>query len=275
MSERSARIAAPLLLLAVLAVAVAIRADIGLRLPEPDPIATDRLAAVLDALPEESTVLVGFDPDLGTYAEIRPTARTLVADLAERGAGLAFVSLTPEGRALALGELARLDRLGPDAATVRDLGFVPGAEAALVVLARAVAGERALGAGGSVLDLEEVDLVLVVGGNDLGPRSWVEQVGPRIPGDVPIAAVTPSVLLPEVLPYIESGQLAALISTPREGAAYRESADLGRFVAWGESNGPAALAVLVGLLSAIGFLGAGVGARVLDGLRSSRGREQA
>jgi hypothetical protein len=275
MSERGARIAGPLLLVAALAVAVVIRGEGGLQLAEPDPGASDRLAAVLDALPDEPTVLIGFDPDLGTYPEIRPTVRTLVADLAARAARLAFVSLTAEGRALALGELARLDRLGADRAALRDLGFVPGAEAALVVLARTVAGDRTLGDGEDLADLGAVDLVLVVGGNDLGPRSWVEQVAPRIPAEVPIVAVSPSVLLPEVLPYVESGQLAALISTPREGAAYRESIDLGPLAAWGEPDGPAPLAVLVGLVSAIGFLGAGVGSRVLDGLRSSRGRERA
>ena len=275
MSERSARIAGPLLLVAVLAVAVVIRGDTGLRLSDPEPGASDALTAVLDALPDEPTVLIGFDPDVGTYAEIRPTVRTLVADLAARGSRLAFVSLTAEGRALALGELARLDRLGAGPAALRDLGFVPGAEAALVALARTVAGDRALGDGEDITDLEAVDLVLVIGGNDLGPRSWVEQVVPRIPAEVPIVAVSPSVLLPEVLPYVESGQLAALISTPREGAAYRESVDLGPLPGWGEAEGPAALAVLVGLLSAIGFLGSGVGSRVLGGLRSSRGRERA
>ena len=51
-----------------------------------------------DDLPAGPLVLVGFDPDLGTYAEVRPTVRTALADLLDRDARLAFISLTPEGR---------------------------------------------------------------------------------------------------------------------------------------------------------------------------------
>ena len=48
------------------------------------------------------------------------------------------MSLTPEGRALGLAEIARL-AAWPAAGSVVDLGFVPGAEAGLVSL-DAVAG---------------------------------------------------------------------------------------------------------------------------------------
>ena len=47
----------------------------------------------------------GFDPDLGTYAEVRPTARAVIDDLLARDAVLRLVSLTPEGRALAVSEI--------------------------------------------------------------------------------------------------------------------------------------------------------------------------
>ena len=166
-----------------------------------------RMASLLDELPDEPLVLVGFDPDLGTYAEIRPTVRTLLADLLARGARLAIISLTPEGRALALAEQSRLDASEVGPASGLDLGFVPGAEAALVGSWHAPrrSGD-ALGPPSDAVDLGGVDLDLIVGGNDLGPRSWVEQVEPRI-GDVPMAAITPTILLPEVEPYELSGQL--------------------------------------------------------------------
>ena len=114
---------------------------------------------------------------------------------------------------------------------------------------------------------------LVIGGNDLGPRSWVEQFRPRTDA-IPLVAVAPSALLPELRPYLASGQLAALLGTPRDGAAYRATLELGSAAAGlVEDDGPAPLAILVGLLAAIGVLGAGVGARLADGLRQTRGRE--
>lgn len=276
MSERRALVwrLAPGLLVLVLAGAIVAGSGsrAGLDLANPAAV-TGELASVLDRLPEDGLVLVGFDADLGTYAEIRPTVRALLADLLDRGARLAIVSLTPEGRALAIAERARMVRAGAEPARLIDLGFVPGAEAALVALARELDDPAA---DGIVLGLpqaiasEEVAIGVVIGGNDLGPRSWVEQFRPRTDA-IPLVALAPSVLLPELRPYLASGQLAALLATPRDGAAYRASLDLGSAAAaLVGDDGPAPLAVLLGLLVAIAILGAGVGARVADGLRVAR-----
>lgn len=263
MSRRAGRLAwlAPAALLLVLGLALVPTTDL-LRLAG-SPAAADAMTEVVDELPPDALVLVGFDPDLGTYAEIRSTVRVLLDDLLERGARLALVSLTPEGRALAIAERARLLADGVAGERLVDVGFVPGAEAALVSLAGSI------GTGGGGLPDEPVALGLVVGGNDIGPRSWVEQLAPRVDG-LALVAVAPSVLLPELRPYLESGQLRALLATPRDGAAYRESAEP---AARGEGAGPAPLAVFVGMLVAIAVLGAAVVSRLGEALRSSRGRE--
>jgi hypothetical protein len=267
MTER-ARWLAPGALLLVLSLALVPATGDLLRLAG-SPAVADDVGEVLDTLPADALVLVGFDADLGTYAEIRPTVRTLLADLLERGARLAFVSLTPEGRALAIAERARLLSAGVAAERLSDAGFIPGGEAALVRVAGAI-GTRSGGLAGGLPE-EPVALGLVVGGNDFGPRSWVEQFAPRVTG-VELVAVAPSVLLPELRPYLESGQLRALLSTPREGAAYRESADASDLA---PEPGPAPLPVLVGLLVGIGVLGVAVVGRIGDALRDSRGREAA
>jgi len=119
-----------------------------------------------------------------------------------------------------------------------------------------------------------IDGVAVIGGNDLGPRSWVEQVRPRV-GDVAIVAVTPTILLPEVQPYVSGGQLAAVLGTPRDGAAYRDGLELGNLERLAEEREPSGLPVLLGLLAAIAVLGQGLGARVLRAIRATRGREPA
>lgn len=249
------RWAGPAALLAALAVAWAIPDPDWLQLGTPDRRAADEVTATLDALPAGPSVLVGFDPDLGTYAEVRPTVRALLADLLDRGARLDVVSLTPEGRALGIVERDRLERGGADAAGLRDLGFVAGAEAALVDLAQGLG--------------EPYDAIVVIGGNDLGPRSWVEQVRPRV-GDVTMLAVTPVVLLPEVRPYLASGQLDAALITPREGASYRAGLELGGAPSLTESGEPPTLAILIGMLAAVGALGQALGARAMSTLRTIR-----
>jgi hypothetical protein len=278
MSERPWRLSslAPIAMVLLLALAWLLPDTGWARLPAPDRQVADEMTGALDGLVDDPRILVGFDADLGTYAEIRPTVRSLLADLLARDGRIAFVSLTAEGRALASAELGRLARGEANVARVLDLGFIPGAEAGLVDLTRGIrlpddargafAGEVAEGGIGAF------DAIAVVGGNDLGPRSWVEQVGPRI-GDVPIVAVTPTVLLPHVQPYVAGGQLAAVLGTPRDGAAYREGLDLGNLDRLREPAEPRSLPVLIGLLIAIGVLGQALGTRALDLLRAARARE--
>jgi len=266
---------APLLLLVALAIALLARSSGPLQMANPDTSAADGMLDVLGSLPDDSTVLVAFDPDVGTYAEVRGTVRVLLADLMDRDARLAFISLTPEGRALALAELARLERLEANARQLVDLGFIPGAEAALVALSRELRPAAGTGVMATVhadLDLAAVALTIVVGGNDLGPRSWVEQMAIRVDG-LRLVAVAPSVLLPDLQPYLASGQLEALLATPRDGAAYRASVELGSLDRLVDATEPTAVPILVGLLAAIGVLGAGAGTRVLAGLRVGRARE--
>src|SRR5512135_2892694 len=76
----------------------------------------DELHAAIGALPNQPTVLVEMDPDLGTYPEIRYATRAALADLFAVGARVAIVSFSPEGRAIAVAEIARLraDGAGSD-----------------------------------------------------------------------------------------------------------------------------------------------------------------
>lgn len=277
MSDRRWRVArrlAPVFLLVALAVA--------LRLPDLGPpqmtsstrAGVERVTAALDGLPEDPLVLIGFDPDIGTFAEVRPTVRALLADLLARDGRIGVVSLTAEGRALASAELARLGRGEANPARLLDLGFVSGAEAGLVDLSGGLTIDDPEGAFAREVaadDIEAFDAVIVVGGNDLGPRSWIEQVAPRI-GDVPFLAVTPTILLPEVQPYLAGGQLAAVIGTPWDGATYRASLELGNLERFAEPTEPRRLPLLIGMLIAIVVLGQALGARLLDVVRQARAR---
>lgn len=258
----------PLWLLVLLAVAWLAPPFGWLRLASSDTTETDRMTRSLDALPSRPTVLVAFDPDLGTYAEIRPTVRALLADLLYRQASIALISVTPEGRALALAELDRLRRGTVNQRRILDLGFVPGAEAALVRLTRGglpLQPEGAVARRLATDGLAGLQALVVVAGNDLGPRAWVEQVLPRVP-DLPLLAVAPTFLLPELRPYLDTGQVDALLGTPRDGAAFRASLDLERLVRLTEPRDPSQLGVLVGLLVAMGVL--------LDALLGGRARRE-
>lgn len=252
------RRAAPALVLLLLlggAALVPIRADDPvLRLASPDRSHVNQLRLVVGNLPSDALVLVACDADLGTYPEIRAATRAALADLAGHGARLAIVSFTPDGRAIAAAELDRIERDGgtPPA----DLGFVSGSEAGLV---RGIASIVPDAADGPTADairergggIGAFDLVLIVSGSDISARSWVEQVGARLP-DLKMAAIAPTFLDPELEPYLGSGQLVALLATLREGVAYAEAVG-GASIA-GPGAIPAPLPMLVGMLVALAAL---------------------
>lgn len=228
-------------------------------LGEPAHGAGDAFHAAIEALPDRPLVLVDMDADLGTYPEIRYATRAALADLMARGARLAFVSLSPEGRAIALAEQDRLRQLGATPDRILDLGFRSGAEAGLVQLAGNGIGD----ANGPVADalrarahgIGAFDLALIVGGGEIGPRSWIEQVAPRVPG-LRLAAITPTFLLPEVQPYRDAGQLVALLGTVPDDTAYGDlvAANGGGGAAAFAERAPNGNAILVGMLVAIAVL---------------------
>jgi hypothetical protein len=240
-------------LLGALVAALLIGSPAGLQLANPDRSAVSQFRSAIAGIPADATVLVAFDPDIGTYPEIRFAVRSVLDDLMAHGAGLAIISYTPEGRALALAELERLRGGGAPASRLLDLGFRTGAEAGLVTSVGSVVPASASGALADLLrarggGLHAFDLALIIAGGDLGPRSWIEQIGTRVPG-LPLVAVAPTSLRPELEPYLATGQLAALLGTLRDDTGYASSLE-----SPAADRPPGSLAILVGMLAALSVL---------------------
>lgn len=262
---------APLALVLVVVIGVVIGSVEGLGFGAPASVPARAFQAALEAADARGRVLVVFDPDIGTYAEIRPAVRAALAALAAHGASLSFISFSAEGRALAIAELGRLEAGGVESSRLLDLGFRAGAEAGLIAAARSAIPAAARGALADGLrsdggGMDAFGLALVVGGTDIGPRSWVEQVTPRVPG-LPTVAIVPTVLEPLAAPYERSGQLRAVLGTTRDAAAYVElvRADAtvaGRPATTIEDLPPAALPILLGMLLTLGAFADAIAARL-------------
>jgi hypothetical protein len=260
---------------------VAVATVAGLGIPGPAPLehpAATELHATLAEI-ERDRVLVAFDADLGTYAEMRPAVRAALAQLIRGGATLSFVSFTAEGRALGVAELDRLRRGGMEEGRLLDLGFRTGAEAGLVASIASLVPPTATGALADALraagpGIAAFDAVLIIGGGEMGPRSWVEQVATRVP-DVPLVAIVPTSLQPQSIPYRATGQLAGLVAGTREGAAYvvavrdDPTATVAR-AAEEITDGPqSAIPVLAGILLTVLLLAEAVASRWREALRST------
>jgi hypothetical protein len=228
----------------------------SLALANPDSSAADGVRAAFDGIEQPGLVLVAMDADMGTYPEIRATVHAAMADLVARGSSLAIVSVSAEGRALAAAELDRLRRSGLPADRLLDLGFVSGAEAGMVRLVDGALRPDMRGPMAALIaqrggGIGAFDLILLVGGGDIGPRSWVEQVGTRLPS-TPMVAIAPTFSQPELRPYLRSGQLSGLLATVRDDAAY--VARVQPASASAADGPPSALAMLVGMLAVLAVL---------------------
>jgi hypothetical protein len=244
-----------LLLLLAGAWLVPIRSDDpALQMASSDRSHVTQFRQAIGTLPINALVLVACDADLGTYPEFRAATRAVLADLGAHAAMTAIVSYTPDGRAIAAAERDRIARAGgtPPA----DLGFVSGSEAGLVRGIASIVPDAATGAtvdairqrGGGI---GAFDLVVIISGSDFSARSWVEQVGARLP-KLKLAAIAPTFLDPELEPYLRSGQLVALLATLREGVGYAQA--IGGDAIGGPGATPAPLPMLVGMLVALGAL---------------------
>jgi hypothetical protein len=199
--------------------------------------------AVLDgrggvALPEGAPVIVAFDYNPATAAELSLQARAIVDHLMRRGVRIMAISLYPEGAALA-GDI--LDELAAEQAYTYGehyihLGYLPNQPASVRHLLNVgpagqgqydyrngrPVGEYVIAQG--VNDLSSVSLVVELAGDVSTLRAWVEQIAAR--ADVPVVGGVSAATAPYVRPYLESGQLRALL-VGLPGAAEYE-AQLGR-----------------------------------------------
>jgi len=197
--------------------------------------------AVLDgqggvALPEGGVVVVAFDYNPAMAAELSLQARAVADHLMRRGVRVMALSLYPEGAALAQDLLDELAAewgysYGED---YIHLGYLPNQPASVrrfISVGPAGEGQSdyrggqpvsqyaiAQGVGG----LSSVDLIVELAGDESAVRTWVEQITAR--ADVPMVAGVSAATAPYVRPYLESGQLRALLVGLPGAAEYEAQA---------------------------------------------------
>jgi hypothetical protein len=195
--------------------------------------ATDFYNAIQN-LPSNSVVLLAFDYDPFTAAEMDRLAEPVVWHLMDRNARLMAVSLLPTGPAVA-GNL--LDRVAGEHGGYQygqnyvNLGYIPGQAAAPSELAsdlRTIVPQdyrhrqrKSLGelpATQEVYGIQDVSLVIEFAAQQRTLQWWIEQVGSQY--QVEIMAAVSAAVEPTATPYHNSGQLVALISGLPSAAQY-------------------------------------------------------
>lgn len=167
----------------------------------------------------ESTVLVAFEYEADTAAELEPLAVTLLAHLAVQPATTVYtISTRPTGAAMADSALRQESirlLLGERADTWINLGYLPARASGIYGLAIGATQAAPL----PRLNKGEVDLIIVLAARSDDLRIWVEQVGR--PTGIPVLAATSASVTALAQPYQDSGQVVAVLSGLNDAAAYQ------------------------------------------------------
>lgn len=243
----------PFILLVAMLLAVAFANDQG-RTVAGVPLSADRngLGAqtsvqaaydAVDLVPAGGHVLLVYDWDgFSSQAEMQPLSDAITRHLMQREARIMTISTLPVGAVLAQTTLNQLSatsdyRYGTynerPYHTYINLGYLPGNEAGLAALSANLAGAKpvdsyfgrplsSFGASLGVKSVDDLDLIVLLAGDESRVRIWVEQVLARHPKLHMIAAV-PQGVQPQVLPRAggDAGQLNALLAGLSGAAEYQ------------------------------------------------------
>lgn len=260
----------------LLLIAVALPAALGLRvLPSP----VSRPGPVLEAreevasLPPQARVLIAFEYEPDAAGEMQPLAVSLLDHLAELENPTVYaVTTRATGPAMIESAFA-----ASDAADGRlNMGYVAGGPNGIRNLAggslAAIPSPLSFDYRGQPTNLQatnlhdaDLDLIIVLAARWEYLQPWIEQAGTIL--DVPLLAGMSAAATPMAYPYVDSGQLVAVLSGVNDAATYRllGGASLTRDLAiiW---NGQA----LGGLVGAVVIVLGGI----LFGLGSRRSRQE-
>jgi hypothetical protein len=188
----------------------------------------------IETLPSGSVVLVAYDYDPATAAEMTLQAEAIVHHLMERDLKVTAISLFPTGPAIAqemLDEAASEHgyQYGED---YINLGYLPDQPASLRAFVASPASGREYRQGRAIAafpiadyvhHIQDIVLIIELAGGQDTLRWWVEQVGSLY--SIPMVAGVTAGLEPNARPYHHSGQLSGLISGLPGAAEYERLTD--------------------------------------------------
>lgn len=205
-----------------------------LRFPEvPGPMARATFDAI-ELLPDGSRVLLSFDFDPASKAELQPMANALVHHCASKGHKIVFMALWPLGKQMADQAIKEVlleyhgDKYEYGADYVQ-LGFKAGNEGVIKVLTTNVAEAYPTDASGAAVsglplvadarDLGSFDLVSTVSAGYPGAKEWVQYGREAMKPDARLTSGSTGVQASQLFPYYPA-QLNGLLVAVKGAAEY-------------------------------------------------------
>lgn len=228
--RRSITTPPPFWLAAAIFLAILIGLLLPARPPSPAPLRPGVEVAfnLIDLLPPGGRVLLAWDYEPTTQGEMQLLAQPILQHLQQRQTLVADVSLRPLGPAVATDARRLASSLRPPGLAAQglppvNLGFIPGNAAALQALGIAPSRaaslpEDSLAAMDMDDDLAAFDLIIEFSAESSTSQQWVEQIIARQPALLIVAAS--GAVAPVLEPYVQSGQITALLAGYPDALAY-------------------------------------------------------
>jgi hypothetical protein len=218
-------------LIMLVGIAIPLVNPLGLPLQIAD--ATRSAFQQVDSLPKDAKVLMSFDYSAGGAAELDPIAGALLSHFLRKDAKIYAVASVAEGSMFAQSNLKAYEAAGKVyGADYVNLGYFAGGESAVVALSsdfRSVFKSDSQGTPvdqipmmKDVKDMNDMDMVISV---NVGPggaataQVWVRQVA-IVYTKVPVILGVTAVMEPNIMPYLQSGQIKGLLGGLRPAAEY-------------------------------------------------------
>lgn len=192
---------------------------------------TRQFHELLESLQPGDAIIISFDCEAASWAEIGPVAGVVVEHALRKGVKIIGTSFLSEGTALGyrlLSELASAHGLTYGEDWVY-LGFRPQYVAAMLGMGESITDEYPL----DYLDQPTSDLPLLASvrsygqirlvismADDTMPQYWIEYAGAR--HGVRVSAGLSAVMVTTFTPYLDSGQMAGLVSGLKGAAEYEQ-----------------------------------------------------
>lgn len=218
----------------LVALAVIIPMLIPVNLPVSVSEPTQKLYQYINALPDGSVILLAFDYGPSSLAELNPMAKVVLKQCFDKNVGVIAITLIPDGTTLAntlIQEVAK-EKDAVDGEDYVFLGFRPGTTQVILGMGTDIASVfeydfknkpiTDIPMMQGIKNYDDINLLVDLASSDT-TEAWITYGNAKY--NLQIGAGVTGVIISQMYPYLQSGQLVGLISGIAGAAEYENLID--------------------------------------------------
>ena len=196
---------------------------------------TQKLYDYINALPADSTIMLAFDYGPSSLAELNPMAKSLLRQCFDEDIRVIAITLVPDGTTLASTLIQGIaeEKGAVDGEDYVFLGYRPGATQVILGMGTAIASVFETDYSGKATteipmmkDIKNYDQISLLIDLASGSSTEIWIIYANVRYNLQIAAGVTGVIISQMYPYLQTGQLVGLISGILGAAEYESLIDV-------------------------------------------------